>query len=153
MAKNGIARVGRYIRWENNLPIACYVEPVTTDDMVSIGRAALAVPYEPILDPITLEILPEEKKFVGMTCLEVAFYRASQRFAQGDLDAGKFVFDRTIGKPKQQLETVSLHGTIQDFLAQVAAADAGVTVVDAESIAAITDKSTEEPFDILGDLA
>lgn len=132
MTSGGIARVGRFVRWENNMPIADYVEPVTTDDMTSMGRAALAVPYKQQRCPVTDEILEEEKQFAGMTCLEVAFYRAAQRFANGDLDAGKFIFDRTIGKPKQHVEQLTVTGTIQDFLEQVKAADAaeaGIVVV------------------------
>lgn len=114
----GQGNLGRYIRWEGNLPVPCYAEPVTTEQMTNVGKAALALPYEPQPD-ILGNISPYEEQFRGMSCLEVAFAKLAQRFAGGDIEAGKMLYDRTIGKPKQHVEQVTMTGTLHDFLDQI----------------------------------
>lgn len=112
------ANIGRYMRWEGNIPVPCYAEPVTTEEMTNIGKLALAQPYVPQPD-ILGNISEFEESFRGMSCLEVAYIRLAQRFAGGDIEAGKMIYDRTIGKPKQHVEQVTMTGTLHDFLDQI----------------------------------
>ena len=118
--ERSLARMGRFIRWEGNVPYPEYGEPVNVEQLTNVHRAALACPYEPIKAPDG-SISPEEEKLAGMSCMEVGAWRNAQAYARGDLEAGKFAYDRTVGKPKQQVENLNVNASLKDFLAATAA--------------------------------
>lgn len=116
----GLVKMGKFIRWEGNLPYPAYGEPVNTEQMTAVHRAALASPYVPMKDPEGY-LLPGEEDLEGMSCMEVGAWRNAQAYARGDLEAGKFVHDRVQGKPKQQVENLNVNASLKDFLAGTAA--------------------------------
>jgi hypothetical protein len=116
-------RNGKYIEWVDGLPRPRYAEPYTREQVAALQSVALALPYELICDHEGVP-LPEELRFQGMSNGEVGSIRLVEAFARGDLDAGKYVLDRQLGKPKQQVESLSMTMTYKDFLLQVAESDA-----------------------------
>jgi hypothetical protein len=54
---------------------------------------------------------------------------AALQAAEGDHDARSMILDRVIGRPKQKTETVTVTGTLNDFLDHVAREEK-ITTVD-----------------------
>lgn len=116
-------RNGKYIVWKDGVPCPEYAEPYTRDQVAALQSVALALPYEPLRDPATGDFLPGEERFVGMSNGEVGAIRFVEAHAHGSLDATKYIYDRVLGKPKQQVESLSVSMTYRDFLAKIAADD------------------------------
>ena len=70
-------------------------------------------------DPIQQDYIVDER-YVGMTKLEVAQHKQMDAAARGDSDALVRIEDRLMGKPKQQVESVQISATLEDFLNKVA---------------------------------
>lgn len=109
-------KTGAFVVWRNGLPYPEFGEPHTPETMLGLIKATARLPYEPQLDPTTQQIPPDEQKFVGMDMLEVANYKRAQRAATGSLEDLKSIEDRVIGKPKQQIESVQINATLQEWL-------------------------------------
>lgn len=105
MAEN---RGGKYIEWIDGRPVPRYSEPVTKQEMTDLIVAAVAVPYERKAD--------DSEDYSGMSKLEVAQHKVADRAANGDLDALNFIYDRSIGKPKQVSENLNVTVNLNDFL-------------------------------------
>lgn len=80
---------------------------------------ALGQRYEPLRDS-NGDYLPGEEDFEGMTNHDVMWTRIGKRAGGGCLEAANMLLDRSIGKPKQHVETLSVTATLQDFLDQIA---------------------------------
>lgn len=70
-------------------------------------------------DPVAQDYIVDER-YVGMTKLEVAQHKQMDAAARGDGQALEKIEDRLMGKPKQQVESVQISATLEDFLARVA---------------------------------
>jgi hypothetical protein len=96
------------IVWKNNLPVVESREVFPTHDLKTITESIMAEPYD---DP--LGIFPQ---YAGMSNGEVILRQLIGRAALGCKDATKELFDRLVGKPKQQIESKKMTMTYQDYL-------------------------------------
>lgn len=126
---------------ENGMPVPVYRQPPTHDELRAEILNAFCLPYTGARDPEG-DLLPDESQYVGKSKLEVMMHRVSDRAALGDMEAVNFMFDRTIGKPKQHVESVSVTMSYQDFLKEIAQDDspmaiqADVKIIDGVSVRA-----------------
>jgi hypothetical protein len=58
----------------------------------------------------------DEPKYNGMTKGEAMIAQLIDEASEGDKDARKEVMDRVMGKPQQNIKSVSIKGTLGDFL-------------------------------------
>lgn len=106
---------------ENGEPVPVIRQPITGQRMTRLLASALTQPYKPAIDPNTGGMAPGEEDFLGLTNIEVGALRQADQFAKGDSDAAKFCFDRVAGKPKQQVEQLTVTASLQDYLQAMAA--------------------------------
>lgn len=116
----------RLVSWDaDGNPCVVIVPMIPAKQMRDAPAAALSLPYE-----------GPEKRYQGMTCLEVNLHKRAQNAAlSGDPVDGETLLDRAIGKPKSSSENVNvnLNGSYEDFLRGVAAKTSPPSgVVDAE---------------------
>jgi hypothetical protein len=105
--------------------------PYTKATMKGLLASSFAEPYEPMCDPITDEWMRGEERFIGMTKGEVLHIRMMDRAAHGDMEAIKFVTEHMVGKPKQQVESVTTvlsYPEMLDLLAQNAPPMVSITM-------------------------
>lgn len=100
---------GKYFTFDDNgNPQPHEGKPFTGIQMIDYLSVALTVPYEDgNLDPDKLTDLP-----MGA----VGAMRTVKAYADGDLEAGKFLHDRILGKPKQQIESLNVHMDIFEYV-------------------------------------
>ena len=126
------ARRGKFISFDDNgeaiiggVNVAA-AKSFSKRQLNNLTAAALSLPYKPKVDPVTREPLPGEEYYEGMSCGEAMYVRVAHMAAWGDLEAAKIVMDRTMGKPKQEVEIL---GTIElsctDYLEQLAQIEQG----------------------------
>lgn len=116
------ARVGippnAFVKVENGIPIPYYT-PIPTAKMINdMVYASLADEYECRRTPDG-DILPEDAKYQGWTCLEVMAARRTQLAAQGDFDSHKFVYERTLGKAVQQIQQTNVNISFSEAISTV----------------------------------
>lgn len=119
-------RGGLYIDWDpvNNMPVPVDAPMMNNQQVTAVVRSSMSTMYEPkgrwVADPETNEdvfvINKGEERFIGMTCLEVAEVRQAINASHGDLDSLNHLLDRTVGKPKQLTETITMNVTLQEAL-------------------------------------
>lgn len=100
---------GKYFTFdEHGNPQPHEGKPFAGTQMMDYLSVALTIPYEDIpLDDTRLTELP-----MGA----VGAIRTVKAYADGDLEAGKFVHDRILGKPKQQIESLNVHMDIFEYV-------------------------------------
>jgi hypothetical protein len=106
---------GKYIIWKDGMPCPAYAPPVTVQSVNKLLVTSLQLEYEPLKNT-NGEILPDEEKHVGKSKLEVGMERAADRVSHGDQDTLEWAMDRVLGKPKQQVESLTISATYEDFL-------------------------------------
>jgi len=57
-----------------------------------------------------------DPRFVGLTKLEAMMATLVDEASRGDKDARKEILDRVLGRPVQNIKSLSVKGTIEDFL-------------------------------------
>ena len=85
----------------------------------------------------------DDPKYEGMTRLEVAILSLA-RDAATDPDARKEFLDRSMGKPRQRVDSMNVNVTLQGFLEQLA--DEDDNIVDAAPRAASSVDEAKEMF-------
>lgn len=105
---------------DNGVPVPVLRQPITGARMTRLLGAALTAEYVPQRDPHTGGMKPGEERFIGLTNIEVGALKQAELFASGDTEAAKFMFDRIVGKPKQQTENLNVNVSLQDYLAHMA---------------------------------
>lgn len=107
---------------------------MTKQQIAAGAPMALGQMYVPLRDADG-EYLPGEQDYEGMSNADVMWTRIGRKAALGDMEAANMLLDRSVGKPKQHVETLSVTATLQDFLDQIAGEDAPaqqVHIVDAD---------------------
>lgn len=103
----------RLVSWDpQGNPVVIVVPTMPLKQMQNAPAAALSLLYE-----------GPEKRYQGMTCLEVNLVKRAQAAAlSGDPVDGETLLDRAIGKPKSSSENVNvnLNGSYEDFLREKA---------------------------------
>lgn len=128
--------MAKFFEWRGDPPQPFPVDgaPYTKENLRQLTTAALRVPYELLRDPLTGEILPGEEQYRGMSCGEVMKIRQAQEAAQGNLEAGKYLEDRLLGKPTQHQENLNLNVSYRDLLKQFRQMDEEEGVVEATEV-------------------
>ena len=75
-----------------------------------------------------------DQEFVGLTNAEVMIIRLARAAAEGNLSSIESLLDRSLGRPKQSVETQSLSLTYADVLKEKAARLRKTEAVDAEVV-------------------
>lgn len=111
--------------WLDGKPTPKGAAAMAREQMQALHHAALGLPYQGRWDEEEQEYVIEDPRFCGMTLGEVMVVKRALAAAEGDQDAYRDMADRTMGKPKQAVESVNLDMTYTDFLDMLAQADAG----------------------------
>jgi len=106
---------GKCIIWEDGKPISTYIKPWTTPAMHELIARSAQIEYKPRTDTEG-NILPAEQEYLGKSKYEAAIERCWTEASYGDQDRLEWLTDRMLGKPKQQVESVSMSMTYQDFI-------------------------------------
>jgi hypothetical protein len=110
---------GRYITWdENGMPKPAFREIFAKEQIDILNRAALSADFEPRQDTETEQY--DEERFRGMTNAEVGAIKLAENYARGDIESAKYLLDRVLGKPKQQVEQLSVNASYAEFLEELA---------------------------------
>lgn len=114
-------RPGKYIEFDDDgMPVVKYSVPIPASAMTEILKASMQMPYMEALggaDGAESEVPSQlEQSLQGMTRFEAMAHRVAQKAAWGDMECVKFIYDRLLGKPAQQITTTNLNMTYQDFL-------------------------------------
>jgi hypothetical protein len=113
------AYIEPYMTIENGVPVKKTRIALKKEDVQEMKYHAAQQMYVGDWDPINQDYNVDER-YVGMTKLEVAQHKQIDAAARGDLQALNQVEDRILGRPKQQVESVQISATLEDFLSRVA---------------------------------
>jgi hypothetical protein len=146
----------RYVNWSSDgTPVPAQCDAYTNRQANALIGVALATPYKPRMIPKTCHfrndtgkwqdeyirdehgnqiyvVDPDELEFQNpdgtwMSCGEVMNIRRARMAAQGDMEAIKQVEDRLLGKPKQQIESLTVSMSLEQFIDSIAQAEAPST--------------------------
>lgn len=104
------------VRDELGNPQPVYGEVKTRANVENSLLSMVSLPYEGVHDPETGEYINYDKRFEGMTLLDKASYELAIKAAAGDTKATEMIFDRILGKPKQQVESLSMTMSYEQYL-------------------------------------
>lgn len=109
------------------MPVPRDSKALAKEQLQQLHHAALGVKYEGDWDPdLQCNVCPPE--YEGMTLGEVAILKTARRAAAGDHTAYKEMMDRTLGKPKQAIESTSMHMSYTELLEALAKEDEAKTI-------------------------
>lgn len=127
---------GAGITWANGVPVpTIQKQNLSKDQINALLFTAASLPYIGVYDT-QQETFVAEDRFRGLTCAEVVAIRLAEAAAQGSLKAIEMLLDRTVGKPKQQIEAVSMKMSYTEFLEHLAREERGPGVPTSETTAA-----------------
>lgn len=103
-----IENYSKKLKWVNGKPIV-------------VGVPMSVAPMETRMKDLLMEAgnLPYDggdPRYVGLSKMEAIVIDLIDQASLGDKDARKEVLDRALGKPMQNIKTLSVRGTIEDFL-------------------------------------
>lgn len=105
----------RLINMVDGVPVP-YTEMVLPKNRLDdILLAALSLPYIGQYCPIEKTVVLEEE-YCGLTNMEVAAIKTARRAAAGQTDDFRFVIERLLGKPKQQVENTNVNISLAEYL-------------------------------------
>jgi hypothetical protein len=150
---------GHGVQFINGTAVAIEVPNVTPQHVQELVSQTALTAYEPLKNEEGT-LLPGEENYVGLTRLHVALDRNAIRAGNGDTDALDRILDRTIGKPTQSVQSISMTMNYQDWINQEAGKpteeemlEAGCTVEEIETIKAISLDTTNDTHDEFDELA
>lgn len=101
--------------WVEDLPRPRLSRAMQKEQVQQLYHAAMALPYRGEWDAVS-QSYQMDPQFEGMTYGEVIIVKQIRKAAEGDQKAAENVIDRILGKPKQALETKSMHMSYSEFL-------------------------------------
>lgn len=113
------AYVEPYIVWENGVPVQKHKVVITKQDIQSMKYHAAVQMYHGEWDPVNECYIPD-KRYEGLSKIEVAQHRLMDKAASGDTAALFQIENRMLGMPKQQVESLNINATLEGFLEKVA---------------------------------
>lgn len=131
----------RYLIWKEGVCYPVANVPVTPAIAKHITAAAAACPFEP------RDGYADDARFEGLSNLEVAAIRRAEAAAYGDLESQKWIHERIEGKPRQQIESLTVTATYKDYLAELAKREAENPTPHTDVLAAIPQFHIYEPSD------
>lgn len=98
------------IVWENGIPRALTAQPRFSKDnctvvLTELSKQMMNFPYS-----------GSDKRYFGMTKGEAMMAQLVQSASTGNADARKELMDRVMGKPMQNIKSMTIKGTLSDFL-------------------------------------
>lgn len=96
--------------WENGVPKAVVPHAKFDKDNASHILTELAKQY------LNFPYDGEEEKYMGMSKGEAMIAQLIDAASSGDKDARRDVMDRIMGKPQQNIKSVTVKGTLSEFL-------------------------------------
>lgn len=183
VATPGVGTLGvvnrRIIVWgPDGMPVPSAQPMLTKPGIEALTTVALSLPYK-IRDKVPFELtvpLPvdasqaakaqretdlaraeyeweQDQEFVGLTNAEVMIIRLARAAAEGNLSSIESLLDRSLGRPKQSVETKSMSMTYADVLKEKAARlRENEALASATSKEAPVDAEVVEPPKPFGDL-
>lgn len=106
------------IVWEDGVPRAVveharFTKGNTSSLLTDLSKAFLNFPYE-----------GAEPRYFGMTKGEAMIAQLVDEASEGNAEARRELMDRIMGKPQQNIKSLSVKGTLGDFLDSIDASEA-----------------------------
>lgn len=101
--------------WVEGMPRPVGRESMQTEQVHQLYHASMALPYRGEWDPHSQQYVVDPR-YEDMTYGEVIILKQVEKAANGDSKAAESVVDRLIGKPKQSVESKSMHMSYTEFL-------------------------------------
>lgn len=128
-------------QWNEAMP-APIGRPVPQKEQIkNLLLAAAGSEYKGIWDPELETFVMPDPRFEGASIIEVAIMQLADRAAAGDAKAITELLDRTIDKPRQGIDAVTVTGTYSEFLENLAKQEQA----EREATTAATTTSTYDP--------
>jgi len=150
LALNPYAYPSKNFDFSENLPRPKRGSPMAREHIQHMLFAGAALPYNGEWDAIDQQRVIDPD-FEGCTYGEVIVMRLIQKAAAGEDKALKEFFDRTLGKPKQAVETVSMRLSYTEYLdmlsqdGELEEDDSPVIDITPPTEAMITDSIFDDP--------
>lgn len=103
------------MEWVNGVPVLRCRESYTKPVMNAVTHNVMALPFRARTDSDG-RTLEEDAEYIGLTIGEAMMARQARAASYGDFEATQFFADRIMGKPKQSVESLTVHGTFQEYL-------------------------------------
>ena len=108
------------IVWENGIPRAIVAKPHFNKKNASrlledLSKELLNLPYD-----------GDDPKYYGMSKGEAMMAQLVDDASTGDTGARKELMDRVMGKPQQNIKSLSVKGTLSEFLDELDTSEADV---------------------------
>ena len=108
-------RPKRLVNIVDGVPIP-YTEMVLPKSALDdVLLAALSLPYIGQYCPIEKCVVLEDE-FLNLTNMEVAAIKTARKAASGQTEDFRFVLERLLGKPKQQVENTNVNVSLAEYL-------------------------------------
>ena len=98
------------IIWENGVPRAVVPRPHFDKNNASLVLTELSKQY------LNFPYEGDDPRYLGMTKGEAMIAQLVDEASNGDADARKELMDRVMGKPQQNIKSLSVKGTLGEFL-------------------------------------
>ena len=124
--------------WRDGKPVVIgkpIIDSPIQDQMRTLMEEAMNLPYD-----------GEDQRYIGLTKGQAIVVDLIDQASLGDKDARKEVLDRVLGKPVQNIKSVTLRTTLEDFLDNLDNPTLSTSTVD------ITPNSTESSIDGVDDI-
>jgi hypothetical protein len=143
---------GEVFLWKDDLPQTRSGQTMQRNHLQNLYHAALALPYKGEWNPDS-QSWQVEPELRGLTNGEVMVLRQVRKAADGDSKAAENVLDRTLGKPKQAIESTNLNVSWRDVLKMYAEADEVDIAQQAPVVDVQVSSILDDPDDELWELA
>jgi hypothetical protein len=115
---------GEVFRWNDGTPTsASGHQTVTKEQMNGLIHAAASRPSRGKWDPDSQRFLPVDPEFEGLSNAEVVALQVWRKAAEGNPKFIEMALDRTLGKPKMNMDITAGVVTLPDLLERLARED------------------------------
>lgn len=125
------------LEWRNGVPCLTRAPIRVSEDpqemMPMLLRRVLDLPYD-----------GRDPSLQGLSNAEAIAVQVARAAAMGDLDATSLLLDRLLGRPQQNIKSVSLSGNLNDFLDKIAKETHIETVEVEDTQPAVSSTSAED---------
>ncbi len=104
------------VNWNSGSPVVEIKRMLTKEVLAELPLMAVSLPYKRTEEEILFGI---DTEFEGRTNAEVINIKMARAAARGDGTAAKLLYERILGKPKQQIETHKVTENYHEFVDRV----------------------------------
>jgi hypothetical protein len=115
---NSLAYFGA-TQWHEGVPVPVNLPKMSKQALAEQFNVFLALPYKGIkhfCEESQTSYFTPDPMYEGLTNAQVMMAKLVEQAAAGDQSATKELFDRVMGKPKQQVESVQMKLSYEDYL-------------------------------------